>query len=144
MATVSVTHSLPVDPATAWEHLSNLADWKNWLTLHQSWKGDLPEVVAPGTQVTQVLSVMGMANKVEWTVTELDAPSSVTIEGTGMAGVQVRFTLSVAPTESGSSASIDATFSGAMVAGPIGKAVAASARGDLEKSLATLAALVEA
>lgn len=61
-----------------------------------------------------------------------------------MAGVKIKFVLSVAPADGGSTATIDADFNGAMIVGPIGKAVAKNAQGDLEKSLATFADLVAA
>lgn len=144
MASVSVTQDLPVDPQTAWDNLSDLASWENWLTIHQGWRSELPSEVAVGTQITQIVSVMGMANKIEWTVTEVDAPTTVTIAGTGMAGVKVEFTLSVAPTPAGSTATIDASFTGAMIVGPIGKAVAKNAQADLEASLAKFSELVTA
>ena len=144
MASVSVTQDLPVDPQTAWDNLSDLAGWEKWLSIHQSWKSELPSEVTVGTQITEVVSVMGMANKIEWTVTEVAAPTTVTISGTGMAGVKVEFTLSVAPAETGSTATIDASFTGTMIVGPIGKAVAKNAQGDLETSLAKLAELVAA
>ncbi|MFC7505559.1 SRPBCC family protein [Nocardioides sp. CPCC 206347] len=144
MASVSVTQNLPVDPQTAWDNLSNLAEWEKWLSIHQNWKSELPAQITVGTQVTEVVSVMGMANKIEWTITELEAPNTVTIEGLGMAGVKIKFVLSVAPADGGSTATIDADFNGAMIVGPIGKAVAKNAQGDLEKSLATFADLVAA
>lgn len=144
MASVSVTQSLSVSPQTAWDNLSHLAEWENWLVIHQSWKSELPAQVTTGTQVTEVVSVMGMANKIEWTITEVEAPNTVTIEGTGMAGVQIKFTLSVAAAEGGSTATIDAEFSGSMIVGPIGKAVAKNAQEDLETSLDKFAELVAA
>lgn len=144
MASVSVTQNLSVDPQTAWDNLSDLAGWENWLSIHQSWKSELPSEVAVGTQVTEVVSVMGMANKIEWTITDVQAPHTVTIEGTGMAGVRIRFTLSVAPSDGGSTATIDADFSGTMIVGPIGKAVAKNATSDLEVSLAKFDQLVTA
>ena len=144
MASVSVTQNLPVDPQTAWDNLSNLAEWEKWLSIHQSWKSELPAEITVGTQVTEVVSVMGMANKIEWTITALEAPTTVTIEGLGMAGVKIKFVLSVAPADGGSTATIDADFSGAMIVGPIGKAVAKNAQGDLESSLAKFSELVSA
>ena len=141
MASVSVTQALPVDPQTAWDNLSNLAGWENWLSIHQKWSSELPEQIQVGTQVTEVVSVMGMANKIAWTITEVDVPNTVTIEGTG---IKIRFTLSVAPADTGSTATIDADFSGAMIVGPIGAAVAKNASADLESSLAKLAELVAA
>jgi hypothetical protein len=104
MASVSVTQALPVTPDVAFASLSDLANFENWLTIHQGWKSELPTEITAGTQITEVVSVMGMANKIEWTVTEAKAPPPMAIEGTGMAGVKVKFVMSVAPAESGSEA----------------------------------------
>jgi hypothetical protein len=144
MASVSVTQALPVDAQTAWDNLTDLAGWANWLTIHQGWKSELPTEIVAGARITEVVSVMGMANKIEWEVTSVEAPTSVAIEGTGMAGVKVKFALSVAPSDSGSDITMDAEFNGTMIVGPIGKAVAKNAQADLEKSLAKFAELVTA
>ncbi|GGO92697.1 hypothetical protein GCM10011584_29700 [Nocardioides phosphati] len=146
MASVSVTQSLPVDVDTAYGALANLEGYKDWLKIHQSWKSQLPapDAITVGTQITEVVSVMGMANKIEWTVTEANAPKSMTIEGTGMAGVKIKFTMSVAENGAGSDATIDAEFNGTMVVGPIGKAIAKNTEADLTESLAKLAELVAA
>ncbi|MCL2541427.1 MAG: SRPBCC family protein [Nocardioidaceae bacterium] len=142
MASVSVTQALPVDADAGYAALADLAGYENWLTIHQGWKSELPaaDEIKVGTQITEVVSVMGMANKIEWTVTEANPPSSMTIEGTGMAGVKVKFSMSVVPTAAGSDATIDAEFSGTMIVGPIGKAVAKNTQADLETSLGKLAA----
>ncbi|WP_027502601.1 type II toxin-antitoxin system Rv0910 family toxin [Rhodococcus sp. UNC363MFTsu5.1] len=142
MASVSVSADLPAAPEKTWEALSDLSRWEEWLTIHQGWKSELPTEVALGATFTEVVSVMGMANKIEWTVTEVDAPNLVKIAGTGMAGVTVEFTLKVEPEGAGSKATIDASFKGAMIVGPIGKAVAKNAAADLEASLAKFAELV--
>jgi hypothetical protein len=142
MAEVSVTQALPVGPEAAYNALADLSGFENWLKIHQGWKSELPAVedIKVGTQMTEVVSVMGMANKIEWTVVEANAPKSMAIEGTGMAGVKIKFTLSVAETAAGSDATIDAEFNGTMVVGPIGKAIAKNTQADLEESLAKLAA----
>jgi len=142
MASVSVSASLPTTPDKAWDALSDLSRWEEWLTIHQGWKSELPTEVRLGATFTEVVSVMGMANKIEWTVTEVEVPKMVKISGTGMAGVKVEFTLRVAPDGSGSTASVDASFTGTMIIGPIGKAVAKNAAVDLEASLAKFAELV--
>lgn len=143
MANVSVTQKLPVAPEEAWNILSNLSHWEQWLSIHQAWKSALPAEVTEGMQVTEVVSVMGMAKKIEWTATKVDAPNSITIEGTGMAGVKIELTMSVKPEGDGSEAQIDASFTGAMIVGPIGKSIAKNTQADLEKSLTTFAELVE-
>ncbi|AVP70356.1 type II toxin-antitoxin system Rv0910 family toxin [Prescottella equi] len=142
MASVSVSAALPAAPDKAWDALSDLSRWEEWLTIHQGWKSELPTEVRLGATFTEVVSVMGMANKIEWTVTEVEVPKLVKIAGTGMAGVTVEFTLQVQPDEAGSKAVIDASFKGAMIVGPIGKAVAKNAAADLETSLAKFAELV--
>lgn len=142
MASVSVSAALPAAPDKAWDALSDLSRWDEWLTIHQGWKSELPTEVRLGATFTEVVSVMGMAHKIEWTVTEVEIPKMVKISGTGMAGVKVEFTLRVEPDGSGSTASVDASFSGTMIVGPIGKAVAKNAAVDLEASLAKFAELV--
>lgn len=144
MASVSVTQALPVDAQTAWDRLLDLAGWENWLTIHQAWKSELPTDVTKGTRITEVVSVMGMANKIEWEVTEVDAPTSVAIEGAGMAGVKVKFDMEILSADSGSTITMNAEFNGTMIVGPIGKAVAKNTQADLEKSLAKFSELVSA
>ncbi|WP_278314598.1 type II toxin-antitoxin system Rv0910 family toxin [Lolliginicoccus levis] len=136
MASVSVSAHVPAAPEKAWDLLCDLSRWDEWLTMHVKWKGEIPTEIGTGTTITQVVSVMGMANKIEWNVDEYDAPRLVRISGTGMAGVKVEFVLSVAPEGEGSSVTIDASFTGTMIVGPIGKAVAKNARADLETSIA--------
>ncbi|MCQ4122155.1 type II toxin-antitoxin system Rv0910 family toxin [Rhodococcus tibetensis] len=142
MASVSVSAALPTSPDKAWDALSDLSRWEEWLTIHQSWKSAVPTEVALGAKFTEVVSVMGMANKIEWTVTEVQVPEMVKISGTGMAGVTVEFTLRVEAAGTGSTAVIDASFTGTMIVGPIGKAVAKNAKADLEASLAKFAEIV--
>lgn len=85
---------------------------------------------------------MNMANKIEWTVAEVDPNKYLRITGTGMAGVTVEFALKVEPTDTGASAVFDASFTGTMIVGPIGKAVAKNAEADLKASMAKFTELV--
>ena len=64
-------------------------------------RGD-PGPVDRGRRFLEVVSVMNMANKIEWTVAEVEAPKFLRITGTGMAGVTVEFALKVEQTETGS------------------------------------------
>lgn len=142
MTTVNVSVSLPCTPETAWRTVSDLSRFDEWLTIHQGWRGELPEVITTGTKLTEVVSVMGMANKIEWTVEDYDEPRSIRISGTGMAGVRVSFTLSVTPDGPNSTADIDAEFTGQIIVGPIGAAIGKSTKSELEKSVAKLAGLL--
>ena len=141
MAESHATVQLPVDQAQAWALLSDLSRFDEWMTIHDKWSSELPETVGVGTKFTEQLTVMGMTNKIEWTVEEYDAPSAMKISGTGLAGAQISFTLSVAADGDKSTVAIDATFTGQMMVGAIGQAVEKNATAELEASLAKLAEL---
>jgi len=74
MASVSVSAVLPASPEKTWDALSDLSRWEEWLTIHQGWKSELPTQVALGAKFTEVVSVMGMANKIEWTSPRCRSP----------------------------------------------------------------------
>ena len=137
MAEVHATTELPLAPEDAWKLLSDLSRFDEWLTIHDKWSSDIPEL-SVGAQVTEQLTVMGMTNKIDWTVEEFAPPSALKISGTGLAGAQIAFTLSVAAADSGSIATIDAEFTGQMMVGAIGDAVAKNALVELENSMAKL------
>ncbi|EFQ82478.1 hypothetical protein HMPREF0063_11687 [Aeromicrobium marinum DSM 15272] len=141
MATSNVSAHLSLPPEEAWSLLSDLSRFEEWLTIHDAWRADPPAEFAVGSTFTQQVSVLGMANVIEWTVDAYDPPRSLTISGTGMAGVAIRFVLSVAADETGSVATIDAEFTGQMVVGAIGSAVEKSTTKELTASLETLQGL---
>lgn len=142
MASVTATVEFPASPEKVWATMSDPNRYEDWLTIHQGWRGEIPAELSVGTKLTEIVSVMGMANKIEWTVQEYEPPSKVKIAGTGMAGVQVSFTLSVTPTDAGSLAAIVAEFTGQMVVGAIGAAVEKQSKKELDASLEKLAGLV--
>ena len=142
MVAVNVPGTLPCSPEKAWSTVSDLNRFEEWLTIHQGWKSELPADIKVGTKITEVVSVMGMANKIEWTVEEYEEPTALKISGTGMAGVKVSFTLAVRPDGDHTVAEIDAEFTGQMIVGPIGAAVGKSTKAELETSLAKLAELL--
>ena len=56
-----------------------------WLTLHVKFKSELPAELSKGATFTEVISMMGMPNTIEWTVDEYEKPRTLSISGTGMA-----------------------------------------------------------
>jgi carbon monoxide dehydrogenase subunit G len=138
-----VTTELPCSPDEAWAILSNMSRFEEWMTIHDKWNTEVPDQIEVGTKVTEQLTIMGMTNKIEWTVEEYNPPKSLKISGTGLAGAQISFTLSVgAGSGSNAEVKIDAEFTGQMMVGAIGQAVEKNAAIELDKSLAQLAALV--
>ena len=145
MGKVSTTVEIPADPERVWATIADPGSYEQWLTIHSKWKGEVPETFSEGVTVDEVVVMLGMANTISWTVQEYEAPSRLTITGTGMAGVRSTFTMVVEPRSlGGSTASIAAEFEGQMVVGALGKAVEKDAQANLEQSLANLAELVAA
>jgi uncharacterized protein YndB with AHSA1/START domain len=142
MGRITASVDLPAAPDKVWAEFSDPNNFEKWLTIHTKWKGDVPTEFAQGAKVSEVVTMLGMPNTIEWTVDEFDAPTKLAISGTGMAGVKVGFALSVQASDSGSVATIDAEFSGQMIVGALGKAVEKDGKKNLDASLAKFAELV--
>ena len=143
MASVNATVTIPTSQEKIWDVITDPASYEKWLTIHTKWKGEVPERFTMGTQAAEVVTSLGMANTIAWTVDEFEEPSRMRISGTGMAGVKTAFTLAIESDGNGSSSvSIDAAFEGQMVTGALGKAVEKDAKQSLDQSLANLAGLV--
>lgn len=142
MGRIQTTVNIAAAPEKVWEIISTPATYEQWMTIHTKWKGDVPESWTHGVAVDEVVTMLGMANTISWTATAVEDGSSLTISGTGMAGVTSTFTMSVSSDgNGGATAEIDAEFAGAMVVGALGKAVEKDAKANLDASLEKLAAL---
>ncbi|WP_116047518.1 type II toxin-antitoxin system Rv0910 family toxin [Amycolatopsis palatopharyngis] len=142
MGQINASVDLPAPPEKVWEVFSNPNNFEKWLTIHTKWKGEVPAEFSQGTKITEVVTMMGMPNTIEWTVDSYQPPNTLSISGTGMAGVKVRFDLSVRQAPEGSTAVIDAEFSGSMIVGALGKAVEKDGKKNLDKSMENLRELL--
>jgi uncharacterized protein YndB with AHSA1/START domain len=145
MGKVNATVAIPATPETVWNAICDPGTYEQWLTIHTKWKGDVPERFSAGATAEEVVTMLGMANTISWTVQEFEEPSRLTISGAGMAGVKTTFSLGVSSDgNGGSTATIAAEFEGQLVVGALGKAVEQDAQANLEASLAKLTELVSA
>lgn len=142
MAHATVSKEIPSSQDAVWKVISNPQRFEEWLTLHTKWKSEPPAELALGSKISEVLTIMGMANTIDWNVDAYDAPNTMTISGTGMAGAKVTFTLAVAAAGENSTATIDADFISQMMVGAIGGAVERASVKELGESLDKLATLV--
>lgn len=143
MAKVNVSQEIAASQADTWKVFSDPSRFDQWLTIHDKWYGEAPTDIAVGTTLTEMVTIMGMTNKIDWVVTEYDAPHALTITGKGLAGAQITFSLKVTPNgDDKSTASLDADFTGQMVVGAIGAAVERASNKEVAASLAKLAELV--
>lgn len=141
MAKLEVATDLPLDPPTTWERASDLDAFGDWLSIHDGWRGELPDTLTIGTTLQSVVSVKGMRNRVAWTVEEIDAPHHLILRGTGKGGTKFGLRLTVSTTGTGSRLSMKIDLGGAPLFGPIGSGVARALHGDLQSSLSTFATL---
>jgi carbon monoxide dehydrogenase subunit G len=143
MGKVTADIEIPAPPEKVWDTITKPGTYDQWLTIHTKWTGEVPETFSQGDTANEVVTMLGMANTISWTVQEFEAPSKLTISGTGMAGVRSTFSLSVASDGNGGSrAAIEAEFEGQMVTGALGKAVEKDAQANLDQSLAKLSELI--
>ena len=139
MGHIEATRELSACPEALWGTVSDLANWDKWFTVHEKWLQDPPATLTEGTTLTAKIVMLGMANKIEWTIDSVDAPRSLVLSGTGMAGVKAQFTFTIDPAESGSNLTVFGDFEGAL-----GKAVEKDGIKQLDKTLDQLDALASA
>lgn len=135
MAKLELSRDLSLSPDEAWEHASNLSELGDWLQMHEGWRGEVPSELTVGTTLVGVAGAKGMRNRVKWTVRELDPPRLLGITGDGVGGTKYALKMSVAPTKSGCSFTVNIDLGGKPLFGPIGMAAARAVKGDIERSI---------
>jgi carbon monoxide dehydrogenase subunit G len=145
MGKVNAEVAIRATPDAVWDVICDPHTYQQWLTIHTKWEGEVPERFHQGATADEVVTMLGMANTISWTVQEFEAPSKLTISGTGMAGVKTTFSLGVSSDgNGGATATIDAEFEGQLVVGALGKAVEKDAQANLDASMAKLTELLAA
>ena len=118
-------------------HLQDLAQVGDWLTIHSSWRGEVPAVMAPGDSFAQQILLMDIPAEARWTVTTADA-HGFALRGTGPMGITLGLWATVAAHGTGSTVRLDAALDGAPVRGPVGSTAVRSLERALHESLTTL------
>ena len=144
MGHIEATRELSASPEALWATVTDLPNWDKWFTVHEKWLEEPPATLTEGTKLTAKIVMLGMANKIEWTLQSVDAPRSLVLGGTGMAGVKAQFTFSIEPARSGSKFSVFGDFEGALIKGALGKAVEKDGVRQLDTTLDQLDALASA
>ena len=142
MANAKVSRAIAAPPKQVWAVLSSPQRFEEWLTLHTKWKEEPPVELSKGAKFTEVISMMGMPNTIEWTVDEYEKPRTLSISGTGMAGVKVSITIAVQAAGEGSKLDLTTDFEGAMIVGALGKAIEKQGQQELDKSIEQFKALL--
>ena len=138
MAKLSVSVDVPLPPERAWAAASDLARFKEWLSIHRVWRSKLPETLEKGTELVSIVEVKGMPNRIKWTIVNYKPPELMTLDGAGKGGVKVKLIGKIRPSESDPASStvrFDVHLGGPALFGPIGMVVASALKGDIERSL---------
>ncbi|MFE5701860.1 SRPBCC family protein [Rhodococcus sp. ACS1] len=141
MAKLTVKTDVPLSPQDTWDKASNLRDFDKWFVVHDGWRGELPETLTAGTEISSVVTVKGLRNRVKWTIKEYDAPHRIVLKGDGKGGVKLGLVLDVQAKGGASEVAFTIELGGAPLFGPIGSGVAKALKGDIEKSLQTFVEL---
>ncbi len=144
MGHIEATKNLTAAPDALWEVVSDPQTWDKWFTIHERWMEEPPATLTAGSKLVAKIMMLGMANKMEWVVEEVNSPNNLVLSGSGMAGVKVRFSFGIAPNDTGSTFSVSGDFEGALIKGALGKAVEKDGAAQLDKTLGQLDALATA
>lgn len=129
MPKISIEADIPAERERVFAALVDPASYPRWQPLHESWPHGLPEVV-PGSTFVQRTRSMGRSADVTWTVRELEAPSTIVLEGQAPMGLAIRSTYRLDDVETGTRLDVRSELDGGPAAlrrmlGRRGEAVAA-------------------
>jgi uncharacterized protein YndB with AHSA1/START domain len=142
---IEAQRQLAASPDAVWATVADPSTWGRWFTIHERWMDEPPATLSAGERLTAKIVMLGMANKIEWTVDGVDPPHRLSLSGTGMAGVKCSFTFTLAPVGSDASLfTVTGDFEGALIKGALGKAVEKDGAKQLDKTLAQLGELAAA
>ena len=123
MGHIEAEREIAATPEALWAIVSDVRSWERWFSVHAGWAAEPPAEVAKGTTITEKIEMLGIANKIDWTVLDLQPPTKITMVGTGRAEVKVQFTFAVEPTDTGTKLTLSGNFDGALINGALVKAV---------------------
>lgn len=138
MPQLKITFDLDATPDQVWSAVSDPQTWSDWLTIHLRWIQPPPQRLSVGSKLVNKIILLGMPNKVSWTVSELQPPGIITLTGEGIAGLRTTLAFHGRPTNSGTALEITGTTEGRLVEGRFGNAVQRDIRKQLELSMRRL------
>jgi uncharacterized protein YndB with AHSA1/START domain len=144
MGHIEASRDLSASPEAIWATVANPNTWGEWFAPHDKWMEEPPATLTQGATLSAKIVMLGMANKIDWAVESVEAPSRLVLSGTGMAGVKATFEFTIAPEGTGSRFTVAGDFQGALVKGALAKAVEKDGVKQLDKSIEALDALASA
>jgi Polyketide cyclase / dehydrase and lipid transport len=141
MPTVMQMLDIPAAQERVWEIATDWSRYGEWNPTHTGFP-EGPPPAEPGGTFKERITIMGMPGEASWTVMEMIAPTRTVWDGRGPMGIRLGTRLELAPVAEGTIVSIQISFEGGPLTGPIGDTVARSAQKGALESLEKLRGLV--
>lgn len=143
MPEITTSRTLDVAAEKAWAVVSDPSRFAEWNTLHTRWGSEPPTSLEVGTRVTEVVTIKGVVDTIDFTTTACDAPRFVQLEGNGSTGSSVQLGFTVEPDGADRCvATLHVVFSSSILFGPLGTIIQKAFRKQLDKSLEKLDGLL--
>ncbi|WP_045824602.1 type II toxin-antitoxin system Rv0910 family toxin [Williamsia herbipolensis] len=144
MPEITTARTLQTSQEKAWAVISDPTRFAEWNTLHTSWGTQPPTDLAVGTTMTEVVTIKGVVDTIDFTTTDYDAPRFVQLEGSGSTASTVQLDFTVEPDgDTACVATLHVIFNASILFGPLGKIVQKAFGKQLDKSLEKLSEIVE-
>ncbi|HKT00572.1 MAG TPA: SRPBCC family protein [Rugosimonospora sp.] len=143
MAKVSKSADMGAAPGQVWQVAVDLPRYADWFVPHEGFAGEVPATLGEGTSYRQRVKLMGQSAEVTWRVATATAPSRLEAAGSAPMGVKAQSRILIEPAGAGSRITLEMEFSGAVLVGPMGRAVESQVGTALEESLDKLNALLD-
>jgi carbon monoxide dehydrogenase subunit G len=143
MPTVSQSLEIPAPQQAVWEVVTDFSRYGEWNVTHTGFP-DGPPAPETGHKFREQITIMGMPGEANWTITEVAAPDRTVWSGEGPMGIQLgtKLELSPHPSDDATTVSIEVSFDGGPLAGPLGETVANSAQKGALQSLERLRQMI--
>jgi carbon monoxide dehydrogenase subunit G len=141
MASITKSAEVPAGADAIWPAVSTPSRFADWQTIHVGFNGEPPAELNVGDTFKQKVTMMGMPGEVEWTVTELEAPTKVVLDGKGPMGTKATAAITVSAEGDSSTVTYETGFDGAALK-PMASALEKNSAQAAEESLEKLKALV--
>jgi uncharacterized protein YndB with AHSA1/START domain len=82
MAHVEATRHIGAGQDALWATVTDPRTWDKWFTVHDRWLNHPPVSLAEGTRLTARVVMLGVANRIEWIVESVVAPTRLVLVGT--------------------------------------------------------------
>jgi len=141
MPTVTQSLEIPAAPEQVWAVATDMSRYGEWNVTHTGFPEGSP-AAEQGATFKETITIMGMPGVASWTVAEASAPTLTVWAGEGPMGIRLGTRLELVASGNGTTVSIEVSFDGGPLAGPLGDTVAKSAEKGALESLERLKGLI--